>query len=586
MTSTRNPLQDFVLTPQQQNLLFAALNSNKPGAPSTVATSNSAMNLSPLAFDGSPTQGLDAIDSFQNSPDLDYEYDFGAPDSSFDFSFNDTDQPKMIGDLPTAPSTTSSGSPEGDSPDKRSHPDDDEDENGDAKRREGGDKIAKKPGRKPLTTEPSSKRKAQNRAAQRAFRERKEKHLKDLETKVEELQKASESTNHENEILRAKVEKMTVELNEYKKRISIIASSARPTARVPVTAWGSTMVNSMNDVSFQFEFPKFGARPVQPTTSITDNATTKKPSTSSVGSSHLRRNNSDQVSPLEKPKDGVSPSNSSSYSQVGLDSQAKEDLAQMSSALFNSPRNSGDVGSGSNMSLDSHFSTGAATSTSSPSASSNSNMGATSSCGTSPEPFTQSPMGFKPIDTLTTIGEEQPTANNSTQEFGTFDNVDMNFNWLPQNDFQFDPHLFGDYREPQENVLTNGLDDTFFNDAFDMDFTTPYNLPVTSPAATKKGTDLISQIDAAKDSDDTPGDGEIVRGQSLLTCNKIWERLQNCPKVQSGDFDLDGLCSDLQKKAKCSGTGAVVDESDFKKVMKKYLGGKDECQLVDNAKAT
>lgn len=50
------------------------------------------------------------------------------------------------------------------------------------------------------------------------------------------------------------------------------------------------------------------------------------------------------------------------------------------------------------------------------------------------------------------------------------------------------------------------------------------------------------------------------------------EKLQSCPKVQSGDFDLDGLCSDLQKKAKCSGSGAVVNEMDFKNVMKKYLG--------------
>lgn len=52
------------------------------------------------------------------------------------------------------------------------------------------------------------------------------------------------------------------------------------------------------------------------------------------------------------------------------------------------------------------------------------------------------------------------------------------------------------------------------------------------------------------------------------------ETLQNCPRVQNGDFDLDGLCSDLQKKAKCSGSGAVVDEQDFQVVMKKYLGNK------------
>ncbi len=62
----------------------------------------------------------------------------------------------MIGDLPGAPSTARSESAsDQDSPDKRSHPDDDEEENG-AKRRESEDKVSKKPGRKPLTTEPTS----------------------------------------------------------------------------------------------------------------------------------------------------------------------------------------------------------------------------------------------------------------------------------------------------------------------------------------------------------------------------------------------------------------------------------------------
>ncbi|KAK0629169.1 transcription factor PAP1-domain-containing protein [Bombardia bombarda] len=565
MASAQNPLQGFVLTPQQQNLLFAALNSAKPAS-----TSNSALNMSPLSFDGSPTQGADTVSNFQESPELEYEYDFGGPDSSFDFSFQDGDRPKMIGDLPGAPSTSKSDSPESDSPDKRSHPDDDDDEeeNGGAKRREGEDKVAKKPGRKPLTTEPSSKRKAQNRAAQRAFRERKERHLKDLETKVQELEKVSEAANHENGLLRAKVDKMTVELNEYKKRVSLI-SNGRPAARgSSAQPFGSLFMNNINDVNFQFEFPKFGNLPGSQATANN----VKKPSPAMPATAPLKRSSTDRLSPLEKPKDSVSPSNSSSYS-IGLDSQTKEDIAGMSAGLFTSPRSNGRGGSDSSISVDSQYNMGgAATTTSSPSASSNSNMGSTSSCGTSPEPFTQSPTGFKPVDTLTTIGEEHPSLDtlfaNSLTDLGHFANVDMtDFNWLPQSDFQFDPHLFGDYREPQESILTNGIDDSFFNDAFDVDFTTPYNLPVTGATAPKK--DLIAQIDAAKNLDDQPA-------TQLLTCNKIWEKLQNCPKVQSGDFDLDGLCSDLQKKAKCSGGGAVVDEQDFKTVMKKYLGKSDE----------
>ncbi|CAJ0849826.1 517_t:CDS:2 [Entrophospora sp. SA101] len=46
----------------------------------------------------------------------------------------------------------------------------------------------KKAGRKPLTTTPNSKRKAQNRAAQRAFRERKERYVQELEDKIKELE--------------------------------------------------------------------------------------------------------------------------------------------------------------------------------------------------------------------------------------------------------------------------------------------------------------------------------------------------------------------------------------------------------------
>lgn len=151
MTSIRNPLGELILTPQQQSLLFAALNSNKAnGSPA-----NNALTMSPSTFDGSPAQGHGL--PLTDSPLLDFDYDFNNADSSFDFSFdNGNDDSRMIGDLPGAPSTARSESAsDQDSPDKRSHPDDDEEENG-AKRRESEDKVSKKPGRKPLTTEPTS----------------------------------------------------------------------------------------------------------------------------------------------------------------------------------------------------------------------------------------------------------------------------------------------------------------------------------------------------------------------------------------------------------------------------------------------
>jgi AP-1-like factor len=154
MASNQNPLGNLSLTPQQQSLLFAALNSNK-----TAGFSNgNTMTLSPANLDGSPVQPNKAVHNFLDNPLIDYDYDFSAADSSFDFTFNDGHNDSMTnGDKPDAPSTTKSDSvSEQDSPDKRSHPDDDDDEEIGAKRREGEDKVSKKPGRKPLTTEPTS----------------------------------------------------------------------------------------------------------------------------------------------------------------------------------------------------------------------------------------------------------------------------------------------------------------------------------------------------------------------------------------------------------------------------------------------
>ncbi|KAG3184367.1 hypothetical protein PC129_g25306, partial [Phytophthora cactorum] len=172
---------------------------------------------------------------------------------AFTYAGNADEQAKMIEDLP-ARTSTGSESTENEGNEKLSHPDDEDDEDSpgnDPKRRESTDKVPKKPGRKPLTSEPSSKRKAQNRAAQRAFRERKERHLKDLETKVEELEKASEAAKHENSMLRAKVDRMTSELHQYKQRVSVIGNSkAIPREKVP---FGNDAVNNLSDVNFQFE---------------------------------------------------------------------------------------------------------------------------------------------------------------------------------------------------------------------------------------------------------------------------------------------------------------------------------------------
>ena len=380
---------------------------------------------------------------------------------------------------------------------------------------------------------------------------------------MEELEKASEEANHENSKLKAQVERMTSELSQYKQKLTLMANNKTSREKVSSASFGSAAVSSLNDVNFQFDFPKFGVMP-GPDKSQT--------ATSQQATSY---NSPTNTATVEKTN-----------TQKSRDAQFKEDLAKFN-GLY-TPSMTSSTATGSRGSLDSgNYSAGAATS--SPSMSSNSNAGASSSCGTSPEPITQSPMGFKPMDNLGTIGEEHPTMSASNQPFSQFADYNIsnnNFDWLAQqNGGQFDPQLFGGYREPQDNILTNPSFDEFFNDALDNDFFTPYNVGPTSPQVAKKGSNLIDQIDAQKESteDFTP--------KTNMNCNQIWyvipivssilllnsnandrEKLQSCPKAQNGEFDLDGLCSELTKKAKCSGSGPVVQETDFDTILKKYMG--------------
>lgn len=64
-----------------------------------------------------------------------------------------------------------------------------------------------------------------------------------------------------------------------------------------------------------------------------------------------------------------------------------------------------------------------------------------------------------------------------------------------QNGGQFDPILFGDYRDPQENILNNSSFGGFFNDAFlAQDFNSPFNTGdvVASPPPKR---DLMREIE-------------------------------------------------------------------------------------------
>lgn len=158
-TESNYPTPNFVLSPHQQELLFAALNSNKPGdgdstqqktpQPSppqqqTVEPSN----MTSLDFDTSPQQGIPGLFPGEGAFG-DYDYDL---DNFGDFDLSGLAHDPAAGNQ----SSTTPDGVDGTTQEKRSLSEEDENDEHDDKRRGGDETSARKPGRKPLTSEPTS----------------------------------------------------------------------------------------------------------------------------------------------------------------------------------------------------------------------------------------------------------------------------------------------------------------------------------------------------------------------------------------------------------------------------------------------
>ncbi|KAL1306179.1 hypothetical protein AAFC00_004281 [Neodothiora populina] len=664
------------LSSTQQDLLMAALTSNDYSNKHNAAKSDNINNNPQIKRSNSDPRRekafvapsyMDSLNSFDASNDntvdassfANFDFDDTSPyldyldgDTSLNFDSNDLGGEDMFGSVP-APQTDSSESDKGDRSDKRKSPDeaDDDDDDGDAKRREGDDKSAKKPGRKPLTSEPTTKRKAQNRAAQRAFRERKEKHLKDLETKVESLSKASEADRQENGVLRAQVERLQAELREYKKRMSMTSTGVSQSP--PSVSRFDSRSNSKPGSDFQFDFPAFGNLPG----SHLFDAQTKRDNVSSAAGAVSQNNQparqasqgkyqSPRTSAAQQQNSSISqipPSNHSSRhgSMNGQKSVSPVDgfnstLPQMTSSLFTpsimndssndygfskkvtaSPQHmdhGGDSNSGISRAF--RFNSGSASSNNaSPSVSSLSQFNPNSSCGTSPESSHESPPADvgKPKDNLDTYSfNSNPTNSNTFANLNsgnTNPSTDFNFDWLAnQNGGQFDPVLFGDYRDSQEAVIGDGdFNNGFFNDAFPYDIGSPLNFDLNSPKVQTQqpmsaSKSLLAEVEKARDGGDDdmllPTDPSYIQqvqqvsqkekvpyetAEKMLNCKTIWTQLQQNPDFQDGKFDLDSLCAELRAKAKCSESGVTVPSTYVDAAFKKLSNGAQEAKQQGKA---
>ncbi|KAI5849737.1 transcription factor PAP1-domain-containing protein [Tricharina praecox] len=618
---------NLYLSPDQQDLLLAALTSNSssspmftPGLSHHIAGAPPQQqqqqqqrdnNSNPRSYAHGSPPALPTTEFPHGTPLLDGNMDYGDWDAEFDQDGTwDYDLgTDLMHDTPPSTSNDGNETTNGDTPhpssyngDKRKDPPQsdgtDDPHESEPKRRDDKDnKTAKKPGRKPLTSEPTSKRKAQNRAAQRAFRERKEKHLKDLEQKVEDLQKASESANHENSMLRAQVDRLQTELREYKRRLhttELTRSSSLANMggfQFDFPPFGSGIFGSQKDSSK--DGLKLGTGFIERISSLDPTQQQKRPSATPTTGNH---GNGSSKS-LPSPPSTVNSSLSDLFSPSIIESINKSSSPDYMTGVENSSlQNTPKLNGGRDP-------------TSSPSASSVSQHGPGSSCGTTPEPCNGSPTSFKPTDPLGPISEEGMTTHTSPggdtyvcksgvldgetettfcEKLGmacgnphnpipkvpqfstTSDATTSSLDWLSQQSSgnNFDPVLFNDYRDPVNDINTT-IGMSFFDDAFPaVSFDTTAPAPTANPTTAESKKDLIAAIDALNDEDDD----EVVPAddpKQMLSCNKIWDRISSHPRFVSGELDMDGLCSELRSKAKCSEVGVVVAENDVQEVLGK-----------------
>lgn len=434
--------------------------------------------------------------------------------------------------------------------------------------------------------------------------------MKDLETKVEELQKSSDTANQENGLLRAQIERLQVELREYRKRLSWMSNGASGLSAISsLPAAHSRGAYGLQSNEFLFDFPKFGDLPGAHLFNSSANKSDQSKNKPTGGVPHapgvLSRDSLNGVGTR-----ALATSKSSSSTPTGSVSTGRHNGTPASTASVKTPYSGVKPSSAPNQDT---------SSSDSPSSSSDSHHSQLfSSIGTSPEPSSHSPPEAKSNDCArgntcsvhgTIDGEESfcarlgmacgsinnpiPAAQDRKTKSNSVSSSDqpppapaedtLAFDWLAQqNGGQFDPVLFGDWREPQDAVLSQDFG-SFFNDAFPLpDLGSPsHNLSEAASTQPPKR-DLVAQIDNRLDEEVVPGEDK----SQMLTCTKIWyvlpatrhhrsrqlthmrrDRLQSMEKFRNGEIDVDNLCTELRTKARCSEGGVVVNRNDVDDIM-------------------
>lgn len=483
-------------------------------------------------------------------------------------------------------------------------------------------KAHTKPGRKPIETEPKSKRTAQNRAAQRAYRERKERKMKELEDKVKDLEDVNIKISTDSDYLQAQVEILKGELSRYRghsdfsdlklpKKVGHL-SNPKTGGYVPkfedeesknslddnFADIAQEVSNSSPSSTADFPWSKEGlSRPPNKS----------KHTASSVSSMASNENqflvadvtgSSSFASPLNNnilvsPDSSVTSDNSinnhpllqqqiqtpSNFGSINLDFTNKFDekvddfcnLLNQACGTKERPQPQYQRGLSSNSSqyergISSNSPRNQRGSTSSsvlgPSGGAAATGGAVNSV-TSPLSNLVTPSNFNGgnMGFLDYFNDPFPMNGSNNQPDALSFLMDTNF------DVDLAFGASANTLQPEHKPVVNSL----FKEKDEVDplafLTTEESMydPLTDSLffdeISKVKTDVSGVQKEVIQVDDDDDDNEVVPApESTVRCSEIWDRITSHPRYT--EIDIDGLCLELKAKAKCSEKGVVINSSD------------------------
>lgn len=434
-----------------------------------------------------------------------------------------------------------------------------------------------KPGRKPLDDEAKSKRTAQNRAAQRAFRERKERKMKELEDKVRSLEQANRENVVESEFLRSQLLTLVNELKRYRPPqaadLQVLDYLAKHERADPPTE-KEIEQSIQKKMDFTFAFPWKDRKEAEAQQFPSPGSSMLSSSSASVNSAG---------SPTNKRRSATSQSTSTSTSTTGwMDNVFYSDDAQKLPQFSVKPELSDDLLFSNQFNFDDQFDEQV-----SQFCSKMSQVCGTKECpipsatpqaltnswetGSSPA-FGKNNFGTLKMPSKVSPAQASPAQVSPAQSDVPF--IDPAMAFPTEDDDQqlfFRSHrdensLFAELLDEVEPT-NNFVDDNLINEEPALPAAPAAAIPTKVKTDKSEDTEKDTRCSLAAN----PEEDDVVpsRDGKLLRCSEVWDRITSHPKYS--DIDIDGLCGELMTKAKCSEKGVVVQAEDVQRALNKHM---------------